>query len=261
MSAIDQTEYEKQLTLAMAQRWVHAGALCPSKRDLRPRRHPSVTQMKPKNKLPFNAKTFLTKAGAGRAVKHLADNEVIFSQADPADALFYIQNGKVRLTVISKRGKEAVVAILGAGDFFGEGSLAGQSVRTSSAAAMGECSLVRIEKAAAAVVIHSEPAFSALFLGHLLSRNIRIEEALVEQLFNSSEKRLARVLLLLANFGKAGKPEPVIPKMSLETLAQLIGTPRSRVRFFLNRFRKLGFIGDKSGLEIHSSLLNVLLRD
>ena len=221
----------------------------------------AVKQMKPKNKVQFNAKTFLAKAGAGRAVKRHAHSEVIFSQTDPADALFYIQKGKVRLTVLSNRGKQAVIAILATGDFFGEGCLAGQLVRMSSAAAMGECSLVRLEKAAAMAAIRSEPAFSELFLQYVLARNIRIEEDLVDQLFNSSEKRLARVLLLLANFGKEGKPEPVIPKMSQETLAEIIGTTRSRVSFFMNRFRKMGFIDYRKGLEVHSSLLNVLLRD
>jgi CRP/FNR family cyclic AMP-dependent transcriptional regulator len=217
--------------------------------------------MKSKKKLQFSAKTFLTRVGAGRSVRRHARSEAIFSQADPADALFYIQKGKVRLTVVSNRGKQAVIAILGTGDFFGEGCLAGQLVRMSSAAAMCECSVVRLEKAAAIAVIHSEPAFSELFLHYLLSRNIRIEEDLVDHLFNSSEKRLARVLLLLANFGKEGKPEAVIPKMSQETLAEIIGTTRSRVSFFMNRFRKMGFIDYKNGFEVHSSLLNVLLRD
>ncbi len=186
---------------------------------------------------------------------------MIFSQTDPADALFYIQRGKVRITVVSNRGKQAVIAILGTGNFFGEGCLAGQLVRMSSAAAMGACSLVRLEKAVAMAVIRDQPAFSELFLQYLLSRNIRIEEDLVDQLFNSSEKRLARVLLLLANFGKEGKPETVVPKISQETLAEIIGTTRSRVSFFMNRFRKMGFIDYKHGLEVHSSLLNVLLRD
>jgi len=232
------------------------------RRSLEPvRGTPAVTQMKPKNKAQFTAKTFLAKAGAGRAVKRHADSEVVFSQADPADALFYIEKGKVRLTVVSNRGKQAVIALLGTGDFFGEGCLAGQLVRMSSAAAMGECSLVRLEKATAMAVIRSEPAFAELFLQYVLSRNIRIEEDLVDQLFNSSEKRLARVLLLLANFGKEGKPEPVVPKMSQETLAEIIGTTRSRVSFFMNRFRKMGFIDYKNGLEVHSSLLSVLLRD
>jgi len=205
--------------------------------------------------------TSLAKVAAGQAVKRHRRSETIFSQADAADALFYIQKGNVKLTVVSNRGKQAVIATLGAGDFFGEGCLAGQLVRMSSAAAVGECSLVRLEKSTAMAVIHNEPAFSRLFLRYALSRNIRIEEQLVDRLFDSSEKRLARALLLLANFGQEGKPEPVIPKMSPESLAQIIGTTRSRVRFFMNRFRKRGFIDYKKGLEVHSSLLNVLLRD
>src|SRR5271157_2709244 len=215
-----------------------------------------------------HAMTFLAKVAAGGAVKRHRRSETIFSQADAADALFYIQKGKVELTVVSNRGKQAVIATLGAGDFFGEGCLAGQLVRMSSAAAVGQCSLVRLEKSTAMAVIHNEPAFSRLFLRYALSRNIGIEEQLVDRLFDSREKRLARVLLLLANFGQQGKPEPVIPKMSQETLAEIIGTTRSRVRFFMNRFRKMGFIGYKNGLgvykkglAVHSSLLNVLLRD
>jgi CRP-like cAMP-binding protein len=186
---------------------------------------------------------------------------VVFGQADPADAVFYIQRGRIKLTVVSNRGKQAVIAILGAGAFFGEGCLAGQLVRMSSATAICDCSLVRLAKAAAIAAIHSEPDVSGLFLQHLLSRNIRIEEDLVDQLFNSSEKRLARVLLLLANFGKEGKPETEIPQMSQETLAEIVGTTRSRVSFFMNRFRQMGFIDYRKGLEVHSSLLNVLLRD
>jgi CRP-like cAMP-binding protein len=217
--------------------------------------------MKANRKLPFSAKNFLSKAESGRSVKHHVKGEVIFSQTDPADALFYIQKGKVKLTVVSNRGKQAVIATLGVGDFFGEGCLAGQLLRMYSAAAIGECSLVRLEKAAAIAVVHDKPAFSELFLQYMLSRNIRIQEDLVDHLFNSSEKRLARVLLLLANFGKEGKPEPVIPKMSQETLAEIVGTTRSRVSFFMNRFLKMGFIGYRDGLEVHSSLLSVVLRD
>ncbi len=186
-------------------------------------------------------------------------------QGAAADSIFYIQSGKIKLTVISTQGKEAVVAILGAGDFFGEGGLAGQSARVASATAMSECSIMRLEKASVIRVLHEEPAFSELLLHHLLARNIRIEEDLVDQLFNSSEKRLARVLLLLADFGKEGQPEAVIPKLSQETLAEIVGTTRSRVSFFMNRFRKLGFIrysGQYSGgLEVRSSLLNIILHD
>jgi CRP/FNR family cyclic AMP-dependent transcriptional regulator len=214
--------------------------------------------MKSNRKPRLHAKDFLASAGA--AIRH-AEGELIFSQADPADTLFYILKGKVKLSVLSNRGKQAVIAILGAGDFIGEACLAGQLVRVSSAAAVVECSVLRLEKAAAIALIRTQPVFSGQFLQYLLSRNMRIEEDLVDQLFNSSEKRLARVLLLLANFGKEGKPEPVIPKMSQETLAEIIGTTRSRVSFFMNRFRKLGFIDYKNGLEVHSSLLEVLLRD
>jgi CRP-like cAMP-binding protein len=214
---------------------------------------------------PFDPKIFLAGVGKGRTLADHAKNHKIFLQGDPADAIFYIHKGKVKLTVVSQQGKEAVVAILGAGDFFGEGCLAGQTVRMASAAALSECSIARMEKAGVIRVLRDQPAFSEVFLHHLLSRNIRIEEDLVDQLFNSSEKRLARVLLLLANFGKEGKPELVIPKISQETLAEIIGTTRSRVSFFMNRFRKMGFIqysGQQTeGLEVHSSLLNVILHD
>jgi len=209
----------------------------------------------------FDPKAFLAKVGKGRTLAEYQKSERVFSQGDPADAIFYIQTGKVKLTVVSKQGKEAVVAILGSDDFFGEGCLAGQPLRMASAAAMSECSIMRLEKTAVIRLLHSEPAFSELFLHYLLSRNIRIEEDLVDQLFNSSEKRLARVLLLMANFGKEGKAEPVIPKISQETLAEIVGTTRSRVSFFMNRFRKLGFIHYNGGLEVHSSLLNVVLHD
>ena len=212
-------------------------------------------------KPPFDLKVFLIKANGGRTNADYRTNGHIFAQGDPANAIFYIQKGKVKLTVVSKQGKEAVVAILKDGDFFGEGCLAGQPVRMATAAAMSECSIMKLEKAAVVRLLHEEPSFSELFVAHLLSRNIRIEEDLVDQLFNSSEKRLARVLLLLANFGKEGKPEPVIPKISQETLAGIVGTTRSRVSFFMNRFRKLGFIDYNGGLKIHSSLLNVVLHD
>jgi CRP/FNR family cyclic AMP-dependent transcriptional regulator len=217
--------------------------------------------MKRKAKSAFDPKTFLAKVGKGRTVANYQKAQRIFSQGDPADAIFYIQTGKVKLTVVSTQGKEAVVAILGSNDFFGEGCLAGQPLRMASAAAMSECSIMRLEKPAVIRLLHSEPAFSELFLHYLLSRNIRIEEDLVDQLFNSSEKRLARVLLLMANFGKEGKAEPVIPKISQETLAEIVGTTRSRVSFFMNRFRKLGFIEYNGGLKVHSSLLNIVLHD
>jgi CRP/FNR family transcriptional regulator, cyclic AMP receptor protein len=221
--------------------------------------------MKKIEKAQFDPKAFLAQNGTGRLLTDHAKNQTIFQQGEPADAIFYIHKGKIKLTVVSKQGKEAVVALLGAGDFFGEGCLAGQPLRMASAATMSECSIMRLEKPGVIRLLHLEPAFSELLLHHMLSRNIRIEEDLVDQLFNSSEKRLARVLLLLANFGKEGKPELVIPKVSQETLAEIVGTTRSRVSFFMNRFRKLGFIqyngSYKDGLEVHSSLLNVILHD
>ena len=224
---------------------------------------PRKARVRPGNVKSFDPKLFLTKVDTGRTVLEYEENGQIYSQGEPASAVFFIQRGRVKLTVLSRHGKEAVIGILGAGDFFGEGCLAGQTTRMASAAAMSDCSIVRIEKTAIIRVLHEEPAFSEMFLMHLLSRNIRIEEDLVDQLFNSSEKRLARVLLLLAKFGKIGEPQTVIPKMSQETLAEIVGTTRSRVSFFMNRFRKLGFI-DYNGagtLEVHSSLLNVVLHD
>ena len=216
---------------------------------------------KGKPKEAFNLKVFLSKANGGRTVAEYVEGQVIFAQGDLADAIFYIQKGKVKLSVVSKQGKEAVVAILGPGDFFGEGCLAGQPLRMGSAAAMSTGSIMKLEKAGVVRALHEHPVFAEAFVAHLLSRNIRIEEDLVDQLFNSSEKRLARVLLLLANFGKEGTPQTVIPKISQETLAGIIGTTRSRVSFFMNRFRKLGFVDYNGGLTIHSSLLNVVLRD
>ncbi len=218
--------------------------------------------MKRKTKPPFDPNLFLAKIGRGRSLADYQKNQKIFSQGDSADAVFYIQNGQVKLTVVSRQGKEAVVAILGVDNpFLGEGCLAGQSIRMATAIAMSECSIMRIKKATMVSMLHDEPTFSELFLRHVLFRNIRIEEDLVDQLFNSSEKRLARVLLLLANFGKEGTPELVIPHMSQETLAEIIGTTRSRVSFFMNRFRKLGFIHYNGGLQVHRSLLNVVLHD
>ena len=218
-----------------------------------------------KDERDFDPKIFLARAGEGRTLADYGKNHQVYLQGDTADAIFYIQKGKIKLTVVSKHGKEAVVAIVGAGDFLGEGCLAGQPQRMSSATTMSDCSLMRMEKARASRLLRDQPAFSELFLRHLLSRNIRIEEDLVDQLFNSSEKRLARVLLLLANFGKEGEPEPVIPKISQETLAEIVGTTRSRVCFFMNRFRKLGFVDysarSTGGLEVNSSLLNVILHD
>uniref|UniRef100_Q01TA6 Transcriptional regulator, Crp/Fnr family n=1 Tax=Solibacter usitatus (strain Ellin6076) TaxID=234267 RepID=Q01TA6_SOLUE len=209
----------------------------------------------------FDLKTFLTKSNSKRTAADHQEGEIIFAQGNPADAIYYIQKGKVKLTVISRQGKEAVVAILGAEDFFGEGCLAGQPLRMSTAVSMSKCSIMRLNKSEVVRTLKEQPAFSEMFVAHLLSRNIRFEEDLVDQLFNSSEKRLARVLLLLANFGKEGTPQTVIPKMSQETLAEIVGTTRSRVSFFMNRFRKLGFIEYNGGLTIHSSLLNVVLHD
>ena len=190
-----------------------------------------------------------------------ARTQIVFSQGDPADAVFYIQKGKAKVTVVSEQGKEAVVAMFGTNEFFGEGCLAGQGQRISTVTAMTDCVIMRLEKAAVVDVIHREPAFSEMFIAHLLGRTIRVEADLVDQLFNSSEKRLARMLLLLANFGKEGKPEPIIAKISQETLAEMIGTTRSRVSFFMNKFRKLGFIDYNGGIHVHSSLLNVVLHE
>jgi CRP/FNR family transcriptional regulator, cyclic AMP receptor protein len=217
--------------------------------------------MKRKAKLPFDPKVFLAKVNGGRVISDYRKDQAVFRQGDPANSVFYIQSGKVKATVVSERGKEAVVAILGADDFFGEGSLAGQPLRLSTVSAMTECVIVRIAKADITRVIHEEPAFAELFISHLLSRNSRVEEDLVDQLFNSSEKRLARILLLLANFGKEGRPVPVIAKISQETLAEMIGTTRSRVSFFMNKFRELGLIDYNGHIKVHSSLLNVVLHD
>ena len=209
----------------------------------------------------FNPKSFLAKVGEGRSIGEYRKDEIVMAQGDPADAVFYIQSGKVKVSVVSEQGKEAVVAMLGTNDFFGEGCLAGQAQRIATAATMTDSVIVRLEKAAIVRVIHQQPAFSGMFIAHLLARAIRVEADLVDQLFNSSEKRLARLLLLLANIGKEAKPEPILAKISQETLADMIGTTRSRVSFFMNKFRKLGFIDYKRGIEVHSSLLNVVLHD
>jgi CRP-like cAMP-binding protein len=214
-----------------------------------------------KRKTPFDPKTFLAKAGIGRAVSKYANHKSVFSQGQPADAVFYIQKGKVKLTVVSAQGKEAVVAVLGPDEFLGQGCLAGQPQYMATATTMSECEIMCLERSELVRVLREEPAFSEMFVLHLLTRTIRVEEDLVDQLFNSSEKRLARALLLLANFGKEGRPEPVIAKVSQETLAEMIGTTRSRVSFFMNKFRKLGFVSYNGHLEVHSSLLNVVLND
>jgi CRP/FNR family transcriptional regulator, cyclic AMP receptor protein len=214
-----------------------------------------------KAKLPFDPKEFLLKVNGGQRIFDYRKDQIIYRQGDPADTVFYIQSGRVKKTVVSEQGKEAVVALLGPGDFFGEGCLAGEAVHLSTVATLTKCTIARMSKADITRVIHEEPAFAELFIAHLLARNSRVEEDLVDQLFNSSEKRLARVLLLLANFGKEGRPVPVIAKISQETLAEMIGTTRSRVSFFMNKFRELGLIDYNGHIEVHSSLLNVVLHD
>ena len=218
--------------------------------------------MKHKRKVAFDPKVFLAKVnGSGRAIADYGKDQIVFRQGDPSDAVFYIQSGKAKKTVISEQGKEAVIAILDTGDFFGESCLAGEALRLSTITALTKCVIVRISKAEITRVIHEEPAFAELFIARLLARNGRVEADLVDQLFNSSEKRLARTLLLLANFGKEGRPEPIVAKVSQETLAEMIGTTRSRVSFFMNKFRKLGLIDYNGSIVVHSSLLNVVLRD
>jgi CRP/FNR family transcriptional regulator, cyclic AMP receptor protein len=209
----------------------------------------------------FDVQKFLANIGDGRTILRVRKKGIIFSQGAKCDALFYIQKGKVKLTVVSKAGKEATIAILNPADFFGEGSLAGQPLRMGSATALTDCELMRIDNRAMTSALLRENKLSELFVAYLLNRNIRYEADLVDQLFNSSEKRLARILLLLARFGKEGEQEKVIPRMSQETLAEMVGTTRSRVSFFMNRFRKLGFIKYNGHLEIHSSLLSVVLHD
>src|SRR5881296_3136219 len=209
----------------------------------------------------FDLRTYLAKVRGGGTTKEYRKKHTIFVQGDRADAVFYIEKGRVKLTVLSPRGKEAVVAILGSGDFFGEGSLAGQPRRMATATSMTECSILRVKKETMMRMLHDERAFSELFMSYLLSRNTRIEEDLVDQLFNSSEKRLARVLLLLTRFGKEGQHELVVPRVSQETLAEMVGTTRSRVSFFMNKFRKLGLIDYNGGLHVHSSLLSIVLHD
>jgi CRP-like cAMP-binding protein len=209
----------------------------------------------------FDPNTFLATIGEGRTIVAVPKKQTIFTQGDRADAVFYVQRGKVRLTVVSKTGKEATIGIVSEKNFFGEGALAGQLVRMGSAVALTDCDLLRVGRKSMLDALHREHTFSDLFVAYLLARNIRYEEDLVDQLFNSSEKRLARILLLLAHFGKEGIPETVVPKISQETLAEMIGTTRSRVSFFMNRFRRLGFIHYNGGLKVHSSLLNVVLHD
>ena len=210
----------------------------------------------------FDPEAFLSQSGVGRRMIEIEKKQTIFSQGDRADAVFYIQKGRVKLTVVSGRGKEATLALLGPGDFIGEDCVASvQSGRMTSATTISDCQILRIARKEMMRVIHAEHEFSDIFVAYLLARNTRVQEDLIDQLFNSSEKRLARALLLLANFGKKGKPEPVIAKISQETLAEMIGTTRSRVNFFMNRFRKLGFIDYNGTMRINSSLLNVVLHE
>jgi CRP-like cAMP-binding protein len=209
----------------------------------------------------FDPAVFFETVGQGRTVSAHPRKQIIFSQGDNADAVFYIKKGKVKVTVLSKQGKEAVVALLGVDEFIGEGCLIGQLKRLATATAMTECLVMRVEKAEIVRVLQQEPAFSQMFISHILARNARVEEDLVDQLFNSTEKRLARVLLLLANFGKEGRPEPIVAKISQETLAEMIGTTRSRVSHFMNKFREMGFIDYNGHLEVHSSLLSVVLNE
>jgi CRP/FNR family transcriptional regulator, cyclic AMP receptor protein len=218
--------------------------------------------MKPEKKKPlFDPKEFLSMVNGGRTVSEYRKNQRVYQQGDPADSVFYIQTGKAKVTVISPQGKEAVVAILGPGDFFGEACLAGQSLRLATVTALEQSSITQIPKANTVSVIHTEPAFAELFIAYLLARNRRVEEDLVDQLLNSSEKRLARTLLLLANFGKEGEPEPILAKISRETLAEMIGTTRSRVSHFMNKFRQLGLITYNGHIEVHRSLLNLVLHE
>jgi len=209
----------------------------------------------------FDSKVFLATIDAGRTISNYSKGAIIFSQGDRADAVFYIQKGKVKIVVASEHGKEAVVAILAEDEFLGEGCLIGQPLRLATASAMTETVVMRVEKAEMVRVLHEEPSFGEMFTAHLLTRKSRVEEDLVDQLFNSSEKRLARALLLLANFGKEGRPERITTKISQETLAEIIGTTRPRVNFFMNKFRKLGFIEYNGDLTVHSSLLSVVLHD
>jgi CRP/FNR family transcriptional regulator, cyclic AMP receptor protein len=210
-------------------------------------------------KQPFDVSDFLSKMDGGRTLQTFRKDETVFAQGDPADSVFYIQEGKVKVSVLSQRGKEAVVALHGAGDFFGEGCLTGQPLRLATVSTMTDCVIMRIGKADMVSTLRDEPKLSEVFMAYILSRNARVEEDLVDQLFNSSEKRLARVLLLMANFGKEGKPEPIVPKVSQETLAEIVGTTRARVSTFMNKFRDLGFITYNGDLEVHNSLLNVVL--
>jgi CRP/FNR family transcriptional regulator, cyclic AMP receptor protein len=217
--------------------------------------------MRKVQKASFDPKSFLAKVGDGKTIAKYQEGQIVFSQGDVADAVFYLQSGKLKVTVTSEQGKEAVIAILGPENFFGEGCLNGHSLRVATTSAMEECAVTRIAKTSMIATLHNEPEFSEVFIAYLLARNSRVEEDLVDQLFNSSERRLARVLLLLANFGKEGRPEPILAKISQETLAEMIGTTRAGVSFFMNKFRKPGFIEYNGKLEVHTSLLNMILHD
>lgn len=215
----------------------------------------------PKRGTPFDVKTFLTSVGTGRSHAMLHPKDVVYQQGDPADAVYYIETGKIQLTVVSEHGKEGVIAMLEPGEFFGEGCIIGQPLRMASATASAKSKIMRVEKAAMIRVLQEQPKVSEMFMAFLLARNIQIEADLVDQLFNSSERRLARLLLLLANFGKEGKLEAVIPIINQDILAARVGTTRSRINFFMNKFRKLGFIEYNGGLKVHSSLLNIIVHD
>jgi len=225
--------------------------------------HASVSELRKsaKSMRDFNPAAFFKTVGQGRVITHYPKKEIVFAQGDDADAVFYIKKGKIKVTVLSRQGKEAVVAILGEDEFLGEGCLTGQPKRLATAVAMTECVVMRVEKIEIARVIREEPAFSEMFISHILARNARVEKDLVEQLFNSTEKRLARVLLLLANFGKEGRPEPILAEIKHDTLAEMVGTTRARVNHFMNKFLELGFIDYNGKLEVHSSLLSVVLND
>jgi CRP/FNR family cyclic AMP-dependent transcriptional regulator len=233
---------------------------------MRPGKEPTLSKRsaapkKTRGKRLFDPAVFLETAAKGRVISEHAKRDIIFAQGDAADAVFYIKKGKVKVTVVSTQGKEAVVAILGVDQFVGEGCLIGQPKRLATASAMTDCVIMRVDKAEIRRVLEDEPAFSQMFVSHILARTARVEEDLVDQLFNSTEKRLARVLLLLANFGKEGRPESITAKISQETLAEMIGTTRSRVSHFMNKFRQMGFIDYNGHLAVHSSLMSVFLND
>jgi CRP/FNR family transcriptional regulator, cyclic AMP receptor protein len=239
--------------------FIASGKVCPAVGGATMKKRINSAKGRPKPS--FDPKAFLDTESAGRTISSYGREQRVFAQGELADAVFYVQKGRVKLTVVSQQGKEVIVAILGPDEFCGEACLTGQPRRMATAVAMTDCDVMRLEKAAMMQVLTKEPAFSEMFIAHLLARTLRVEEDLIDQLFNSSEKRLARALLLLANFGKEGKPERIIAKVSQETLAEMIGTTRSRVSKFMNKFRKLGFIEYNGHLEIHSSLLSVVLND